>query len=281
MRPSIAPTQIRLPPVPGVTIPVAGAVTAVTDPARSVRLSCPTMALTLSDLFHVSAATAYFAWFSVDKMQTWCTYGYCRHLDRVGALASRYRRHLAEHPEVAARLARPLPFLDVAPAWLGQPARPGTVGEAYARMLARYAEKGYPDLRDYRLEHAPEERVGLDLNFPGDRQRWLVHRRNLFMTASHDLCHLITGGNDEPEGEALVALYQYHALRVPQNLVTALGAFGWLAARRRRASTANIRRSWALIRRTRSYLELDLDAVGAMTLSEVRHRLALPDRGLM
>ncbi len=166
----------------------------------------------LADLYNWLMAVHYAVRLSLSRRDTSLTYRYCRHLDRVTFFRSQFRAHLRDHPESVERWKRRRLFVDDMPdpeAFEGYAA--GTVGRCYYEMYRRHAKRGLPELREMRLETLPEERRGLDLEGlrsatdPEDVYERIVARRNIFMTSTHDLCHMLTGSPTDVEGEAICA----------------------------------------------------------------------------
>ena len=242
--------------------------------------------LLLADLYNWTMAIYYAVRLSLSRRDTALTYRYCRHLDRVSYFRGRFRAYLADHPESLERWKSRRLFVDEMPdpEAFGRYAE-GTVGRCFYEMNRKHAKRGLPELREMRLETLPEERKGLDLEGlrsatdPEDIYERIVARRNIFMTSTHDLCHMLTGSPTDVEGEAVCAKYQYQHLLVPQNwmnlqlsMLDRSKSFKFETLRRIRACFPEIERSV-------NYSELDFNEIWHEPLLEARRRLGLPEEG--
>jgi hypothetical protein len=231
------------------------------------------------------------AWYAlrlaVDRGDVRHTYRYNEHLEQVSSIDRAFRRFLGEHPRLAAALAQPTLFLDREPD-LGELAScsDGSLGREYRRLSLAYEAGRLQALRALRLATLPHERIALD---PSHTERatdeagrlvWLRCRRNLYMTASHDLMHLVAGCDMSLEGEALVAMYQFHHLRMPQNFMNMAMARLGLAVTLHAREIRRIRRARPRIAASVNPLDADWETLWPLPLAEARRRLRLPAEGL-
>ena len=148
----------------------------------------------------------------LNRKDTKPTYKYCWHLDRVTFFRTQFKAWLHQDPRRIEFWKRPRLFVDNLPDVMNFKDYPrGTVGRAFFEMCKLHGTKGLLDLRARRLAVLPDEKKGLDLEElkritdPDELYDRIVARRNIFMTSTHDLCHMLTGSNTGLEGEALVA----------------------------------------------------------------------------
>lgn len=222
----------------------------------------------------------------LNRKDTKPTYMYCWHLDRITFFRTQFQAWLDEDPRRIEFWRRRRLFVDDMP----NPqdfkdfAR-GTVGRAFFEMCELHDTKGLLDLRARRLAVLPEEKKGLDLaglqeiTDQSALYERLVARRNIFMTSTHDLCHMLTGSNTEMDGEALVAKYQYRHLLVPQNWLNMIISLVAHLVTLRWGKLLGIVNCFPAIEASNSYLELDYDKLWSRPLSEVRRELNLPENG--
>lgn len=224
----------------------------------------------------------------LNRKDTKPTYMYCWHLDRMTCFRKRFESWLAEDPARLRFWTQRRLFVDDLPdphAFKDYPE--GTLGRAFYEMTRQHRTEGLLDLRRRRLQVLPEEKEGLDLDALSrttDREAlyWrIVARRNIFMTSTHDLCHMLTGSNTEVAGEAVVARYQYRHLLVPQNWMNMVNALLLYAVTFRWGEIRRIRACFPVIDRSVSYAELDYERLWDKPVSEVRKDLGLPEAGLM
>ncbi|MFQ5625229.1 MAG: Coq4 family protein [Methyloligellaceae bacterium] len=222
----------------------------------------------------------------LNRKDTKPTYKYCWHLDRVTFFRSQFEDWLDEDRNRIEFWKKRRLFVDDMP----DPQRfkdypKGTVGRAFFEMCKLHDPKGLLDLRTRRLEVLPEEKQGLDLkalNRITDKQELyerIVARRNIFMTSTHDLCHMLTGSNTEMDGEALVAKYQYRHLLVPQNWLNMCNSLLVHLVTLRWGKLSQIVRCFPAINRSASYLDLDYETIWKLPLRDVRRELGLPEEG--
>ena len=214
------------------------------------------------------------------------TYMYCWHLDRVTFFRTQFKAWLNEEPRRIEFWKQRRLFVDDMPNLQDFKDYPrGTVGRAYFEMCKLHDTKGLIDLRARRLEVLPEEEKGLDLvglNRITDQDelyKRIVSRRNIFMTSTHDLCHMLTGSNTESDGEALVAKYQYRHLLVPQNYYNMFNSLLFHLVTLRWGKLRRIVSCFPAIDQSKSYLDLDYEQIWSRALSEVRRELDLPEEG--
>lgn len=236
---------------------------------------------------HVVMAAYWALRLLLNRADTRPTYMYCWHLDRLTYFRSRFKAWLGADPAHERFWTQRRLFVDEMP----DPAQfrsypEGTVGRAFYEMCRQHETTGLLDLRARRLECLPEEAKGLDLGAlrriddPDDLYDRIVARRNIFMTSTHDLCHMLTGSNTEVDGEALVAGYQYHHLLVPQNWLNMINAMLAHLVTGRWSKLREITASISTIRNSRNYAELDYAELWSEPLESVRRGLGLPAEGL-
>jgi hypothetical protein len=239
------------------------------------------------DLYHLGMAAFYTARLALRQKDVWNTYHYCHHLEQVSFVDRAWRRHADANPHLMSRLGDWLMFADAEPDAAALEACPeGSLGREYAKICRQYRTGELDYLRPLRLRTLPHEAVGLDLahgqRLPPGRSRdaWLLARRNIFMTTSHDLAHLVAGCDVSLEGEALVAMYQYHHLRVPQNFMNMWNARLFLSATGRFGRIRRIRRAWRWVQRSINPLAADWTELWPLPLEVARERLSLPREGM-
>jgi ubiquinone biosynthesis protein Coq4 len=242
----------------------------------------------LRDVYHQLAAAYWCIRLGVKRGDTKPTYKFCRHLDQTTYFRSQFRAFLEADPAREKRWLQRQVFIDYMPDYDKFKDYPeGTVGRAYYEMIQRHTQEGLLELRRRRLEVLPDEAAGLDLealqkvNDLDERLERIIARRNIYMTSTHDFCHMLTGSHTDVAGEALVARYQYRHLLVPQNWVNMWLArivyaisFRWKGLRVMRACFPSIDRS-------RSYTETDFDNIWSRPIQEFRRELKLPPEGYM
>ena len=240
----------------------------------------------LGDLYHLGMAGYYTMRLAVNQKAVQNTYGYCSHLEQVSFVDRRFRRWLTDNPGVIAALKQKVQFIDWEPAVDHLADFPeGTLGREYYKVAQQYRSGELDYLRPLRLKTLPHESAGLDRARADtatgeDLHRWLIARRNIYMTTSHDLAHLVAGCDVSLQGEALVAMYQFHHLRVPQNFMNMWNARLFLSASGKLEQVRHIRASWARVEASRNPLMVDWDALWALPLEEARARIGLPPKGL-
>lgn len=248
------------------------------EPAAGVSL--------LADAYHLAMAGYYTFRLLLDNKAVTNTYGYNKHLEQVSFVDRRFRRWLAENPAAVAALKRPVQLIDWEPdtGKLASYAE-GSLGREYHRVVLRYRSGELDYLRPLRLRTLPHEEFGLERS-PADTAtgeelyRWLVARRNIYMTTSHDLAHLLAGCDVSLQGEALVAMYQFWHLRVPQNFMNLWNARLALSAGGNFAQTRRIRAAWRVVMASANPLEVDWESLWAVPLPEARAAVGLPPEGL-
>jgi hypothetical protein len=233
--------------------------------------------------------TAYWALrLMLNRSDTRPTYMYCWHMDRLTYFRSRFKAWLEAEPAHERFWTQRRLFVDDMPDPAAFKSYPeGTVGRAFYEMCRVHDTKGLLDLRSRRLECLPDEAKALDLESlrgiedPDVLYERIVARRNIFMTSTHDLCHMLTGSNTEVDGEAVVAKYQYHHLLVPQNWLNMMNAMLVHLVTGRWSRMREIMASFSAIRASRNYAELDYAELWGEPLEAVRRGLGLPEEGLM
>lgn len=223
----------------------------------------------------------------LNRKDTKPTYMYCWHLDRVTFFRSQFKAWLYQDPRRIEFWKQRRLFVDDMPEPQAFKSYPkGTVGRAFFEMCELHDTKGLLDLRERRLEVLPEEKKGLDLEAlegvtdAEELFERIVARRNIFMTSTHDLCHMLTGSNTEIDGEALVAQYQYRHLLVPQNWLNMVNSLLVHLVTLRWGDLRRIVRCFPIINKSESYLGIDFEIVWSRPLREVRRELGLPEEGL-
>lgn len=224
----------------------------------------------------------------LNRKDTRPTYMYCWHLDRMTYFRSRFRAWLSQDDAHQRFWTQRRLFVDDMPDPEDFKDYPeGTVGRAFYEMCQMHHTKGLLDLRARRLECLPEEAKGLDLEAleriedPDTLYERIVARRNIFMTSTHDLCHMLTGSNTDVDGEAVVAQYQYRHLLVPQNWLNMVFAMLVHVTTGRWGKLREIAASFPAIEKSGNYAELDYTELWRRPLVEVRRMLGLPEEGLM
>jgi ubiquinone biosynthesis protein Coq4 len=238
----------------------------------------------VTDLYHIAAAGYYTARLAIKQKAVTNTYRYCHHLERLSFVDARYRQFLEKNPSTAQNLAR-AEFIDDVPdaeQFANFPA--GTLGAEYCKISRDYRDGTLDYLRPLRLETLPHEKKGLEPLRGGasaeERLAWLMARRNIYMTTTHDLAHVMAGCDVSLEGEALVAMYQFHHLRVPQNFMNMWNARLGLSAAWKRAKIHRIRYAWNWVEKSTSPLALDWSKLWALPMPEARVQAGLPPEGL-
>lgn len=240
----------------------------------------------ISDAYHLAMAGYYTFRLALNQKAVWNTYGYCFHLEQVSFVDRRFRAWLADRPQVVDALRRPVEFIDREPDVERLRALPpGTLGHEYSKVADRYRTGELDYLRPLRLRTLPHEQAGLDLTVPAraapeELHAWLVARRNIYMTTSHDLAHLVAGCDVSLEGEALVAMYQFWHLRVPQNFMNMWNARLMLSATLNFGKIRRIRRAWRWVAAATNPLQVDWESLWALPLEEARARIGLPREGM-
>jgi hypothetical protein len=224
----------------------------------------------------------------IDRKDTAHTYRYGRCLEGIEVFRRQFLLALAEAPDLAAFWASPRLFLDQLPGAERFSLCPaGSLGAAYSEFVGAMSEASLLNLRDRRLATLPDEAIALDpeagkAKDPDQRMRWIIARRNLFMTSTHDLCHVLLGAPTDIPGEILVARYQYRHLLVPQNWMNM--RLGWLSmavSPKLADKRQKVRAAARIIDQSTSYAWLDLDEALNQPLSAVRQTLNLPANGLL
>lgn len=238
------------------------------------------------DAYHLGMAGYYTFRLLLDNKAVTNTYGYNAHLEQVSFVDRRFRRWLLENPAVIEALRKPLQFIDREPDLDELAAHPpGSLGREYHQVALKYRSGELDYLRSLRLKTLPQEEFGLKRGPAGtatgeELYRWLVARRNIYMTTSHDLAHLVAGCDVSFQGEALVAMYQFWHLRVPQNFMNLWNARLMLSASGNFAKTRRIRAAWRVVMAAANPLQVDWDALWALPLEEARVAIGLPPEGL-
>jgi len=242
----------------------------------------------LRELGHVLMAVRWAIRLMFRRSDTKPTYRYGWHLDRITYFRSRYEAWLAADSSRAGAWMQPRLFVDEMPddeAFATYPE--GTVGRAYHIMRQQHRNEGLLDLRRRRLEVNRDEAAGLDLKRaqsitdPESRIAVLRSRRNIFMTSTHDFCHMLLGCDTSLAGEALVARYQYRCLLVPGNWMNMVMAMLALAVTLRWREIRRIRARYPVIDGAREYWSLNFGAIWSEPVEELRRRLGLPQGGVM
>jgi len=242
----------------------------------------------VAELGHVAMVVYYALRLMINRKDTAPTYKYCWHLDQITLFRSQFQAYLANHPAKIDRWTKPRLFIDHMPdpeAFSGYPE--ASVGRAYYDMWKRHSDEGLMELRKRRLEVLPQERKGLDLEGlaascdPDDRYERIVARRNIFMTSTHDFCHMLIGANTDVAGEALVARYQYHHLLVPQNWLNELNCIIVYLVSLRWSELKRIFACFGPIDRSANYADLDMESLWSRPIATVRKELGLPEEGFM
>ncbi len=223
----------------------------------------------------------------LNRKDTKPTYMYCWHLDRVTFFRTQFKAWLDDDPRRIEFWKQRRLFVDNMPHLQDFKDYPrGTVGRAFFEMCKLHDTKGLLDLRERRLEVLPEEKKSLDLKAlervtdEEELYERIVARRNIFMTSTHDLCHMLTGSNTEMDGEALVAQYQYRHLLVPQNWLNMFNSLLVHLVTLRWSDFRRIVSCFPIINKSESYLGIDYETVWSRPLREVRRELGLPEEGL-
>ena len=242
----------------------------------------------LNDIYHVFMTVYWGIRLMLNRMDTKPTYRYCWHLDRTTYFRSRYVVWLAADPKRVDFWLQPRLFIDYMPDEKRlESFAEGTVGKAYSEMCKRRRDEGLLDLRRRRLEVNTDEAKGLDLEglkhttSQEDLFERIRARRNIFMTSTHDFCHMITGSDTEVSGEAVVARYQFNSLVVPQNwlnmvlaLLVETMTLDWGEVRR-------ITRRFPAVDAAKDYWPLDFEAQWNRPVRALRQDLGLPPDGFL
>jgi len=241
----------------------------------------------MRDVYHLAMAAYYTARLALEHRAVQNTYRYGFHLEQVSFVDRRFRRWLSEHPEVIDALKPPVLFLDAEPEIDRLRACPaGSLGREYYAVARQYESGERAHLRGLRLRTLPHEQRGLDRTLPAAgagvdaRHRWLMARRNVYMTSSHDFAHLLTGCDVSYEGEALVAMYQFSHLRVPSNFLNMWNACAMLCATGKVRKVARVRRLLPQVRASTNPLVVSWERLWDVPLPEARRRVGLPPEGL-
>lgn len=235
-----------------------------------------------ADAYHIGMAGYYTFRLLLNNKAVTNTYGYNSHLEQVSFVDRRFRDWLAVNPAVLAALKAKVQFIDWEPDVEKLKDFPeGTLGREYYKVAQQYRTGELDYLRPLRLKTLPHEQIALE-GEPAEPQvhRWLVARRNLYMTTSHDLAHLVAGCDVSLQGEALVAMYQFWHLRVPQNFMNLWNARLLLSATGKFALTKRIRAAWKIVMGSKNPLQVDWDALWALPLEQARVAIGLPAQGL-
>lgn len=240
----------------------------------------------LKELGHGAMAFYWAVRLMLNRKDTKPTYMYCWHLDRVSYFRTRFQAWFYADPAHETFWTRRRLFVDDMPDPSSFKDYPeGTLGRAFYDMCLLHDTKGLLDLRTRRLQVLPDEAKGLDLEAlkkiedPDELYERIVARRNIFMTSTHDLCHMLTGSNTEIDGEALVAKYQYHHLYVPQNWLNAVNALLVHLVTGRWRKIREILACFPAIEQSANYAELDYEKLWREPLADVRRKLHLPVEG--
>jgi ubiquinone biosynthesis protein Coq4 len=236
----------------------------------------------VTDLYHLAAAGYYTARLAIKQKQVTNTYHYCHHLERLTFVDRRYREFLAENPQTSENLGSRAEFIDEEPDAEQFASFPeGTLGAEYLKINREYRTGTLDYLRPLRLETLPHEKKGLEpLRSDDERLSWLMARRNIYMTTTHDLAHVMAGCDVTPEGEALVAMYQFHHLRVPQNFMNMWNARLWLSFTQKWDQIKRIRYAKNWVQKSVSPLAIDWTKLWALPMPEARIQAGLPPEGL-
>ena len=255
-------------------------------PTSSISPLPPGSISIFSDLYHLGMAGYYTFRLALKQKAVQNTYGYCFHLEQVSFVDRRFRTWLHQNPAIAQALSQPVQFIDWEPDTEKLASMPeGTLGREYHKVALQYRTGELDYLRPLRLRTLPHEQRGLD-RAPAETARgedlykWLVARRNIYMTTSHDLAHLVAGCDVSLEGEALVAMYQFWHLRVPQNYMNMWNARLMLSATGNRDKVEHIRAAWKIVTEAANPLQVDWDALWPLPLGEARQRIGLPAKGM-
>lgn len=240
----------------------------------------------LADAYHLAMAGYYTFRLLLNNKAVTNTYGYNSHLERVSFVDRRFRRWLADKPAVFDALRQKVQFIDWEPDVSKLADYPeGTLGREYYKVVQRYHTGELDYLRPLRLKTLPHEMFGLERG-PADTAtgeelyRWVLARRNIYMTTSHDLAHLVAGCDVSLQGEALVAMYQFWHLRVPQNFMNLWNSRLMLSASGKFALTKRIRAAWKVVTTAANPLQVDWDALWELPLEDARVKIGLPSQGL-
>ncbi len=224
---------------------------------------------------------------ALDRQDVRHTYRYNRHLEQVSVIDRAFRRFFRDNPRIATALSTPMLFIDEMPDLAGLSSCPeGSLGREYHRLNVAYDTGRMDSLRSLRLATMPHERIALDrargepLGDEAARLDWLRCRRNLYMTTSHDLMHLVAGCDMSLEGEALVAMYQFHHLQMPQNFMNMAMARLGLALSLHVSQIRRIRAARRRVAASMNPLHADWPMLWPLPMPEVRRQMMLPPEGL-
>lgn len=222
---------------------------------------------------------------SFDSTNTAHTYRYCWHLDRTTFFRTRYMAYLNANPKELERWHKPRLFVDEMPDAEDFRDYPeGTIGRCYFEMFQSNQAEGLRELRDYRLRTIPSDRDGLDLKATeGETEHydWLAARRNIFMTSTHDYCHMLTGSTMDLVGEAVCSKYQDHHLPTPQHLLNRRLCMIAQLCMLKLGNFRNVRSWFPAIEASVNYSEVDLGSLWDRPLNEVRLEMGIPGEGIM
>lgn len=244
-------------------------------------------AIVAADCWHYLAALGYSIRLMLNRSDTAPTYHYGRHLDQTSYFKSQFQRQIVHSAERSMRWSARSLFVDMMPDIHSFAAYPiGSLGREFHDMQAGYRRTGLIDLRDRRLEVRKDERPALDLGNANERDFerfsvWLSARRNIFMTSTHDLCHLILGAAPDIAGEALVARYQYQTLLSAGNWLNMTLSLFVYGITFRWQSLARIISMFEPIDSAGDYSDLDFDRAWERQLVDIRRELRLPALGFM
>lgn len=216
------------------------------------------------------------------------TYLYGDHLDQLRRFRMQFIDYLNQDPARVELWRRRQLWIDYVPDLSVLATLPErSLGREYAKTMKELEEKGYLFLRDRRFQVLPEEVLGLNRDLLDRAEpsatllRLLTHRRNIYMTSSHDFIHFVTGSNTLLAGESLVARYQYRHTLVPQNWLNMhLSLLAQVCLGRWR-SLGKIFQLFEVLDRTPDIVGYDWEGSWRKPLVEVRRELGLPPEGLM
>ena len=227
-----------------------------------------------SDIYHFMFAGYYVVRFIVSRYDTYFTYEYCYHMDRLSWVIKRFKKFLIKHPNYYDQIDLGYKQLSLLKPSELEKYPKKTAGNQLYRMLVEQQDQGYKDLREYRKQKMPHEVLWID----GENSYWdLVSKRNMVMTASHDLVHVILDADSKLYGEALVADYQFKHLRVPGNwvnlhlsLISQFILLRWKDLGKIHKRRDQYNESW-------SYLGLSLDLILSSEVVDTKEKLRLND----
>lgn len=239
------------------------------------------------DLYHWAMAVYYIVCLALNRSDTAPTYKYCWHLDQVTFFREQFRKYLHGDPQRLIEWKKRRVFVDYVP----DPEEfasyaDGTLGKAYYDMNNQHDVEGLLDLRSRRFEVLPAERDGLDLEALAsasgeDLFERIISRRNIFMTSTHDFCHLLIGSDTWMAGEALAGRYQYRHLLVPQNWLNMMLSMLVHVISLRWSTLRKIMSCYPAIDASANYSEIWLEDYWDRQIAEVRGELGLPSEGFM